>query len=719
MRKHLILKAAAILLVLLALLALAACNSTAAGGGDDTAEPVQQRDPAVYVIVRSDNGSKEETDGAVRLRKYIRETMGIEIDLETDWVKRGENVEDHRFAHEILFGNTNRQESVNAYAALHPNTPDMVDYALSSNENHYVIAASAGNVDDAVTQFITYLEANPDLLYNAPIAINDSRVHDFPLDDITVLGTSIQSYGAIVYPLSYNNSLVADVRAISDRIYQATGNVLPVYNERDKNIPTDKPLIRIGTRTDEAIQNAGSFSYTLDFRADGIIIDSHDAYCDTRGIGDLMTILNDGIAAGGTLAIDDSHDVRVENPADTPRIEICAWGIGGTQMTEEYQFAEVKDCGFNQIILLKPDEAMLHNYCKWLAKYELKALWHDGDFYMHDVVFGSETPLSESFVVADNSFAHSDITWGHMLRDEPNAAMFDLLAEAYDLYDAQTDNKVPYINLFPSYANEQQLGTPTYEEHLKQFFDKVDPQLYTSVDIYPLNIASGINSDYFYNLDVFATECRNRGIPFDVYIQSVSFNANKRTPDEQEMRWQAYCALAFGAQNIEYFTYRTPDSESEAFKNALIDRDNQKTDRWYGAQSVNRALALMSDAFMQYNNLGAYVVNEDTGRKFMHFANQYKDFDAIADVKAAGDKPLLIGAFASDTAEHDRAFICVNLGDPGIVTEPLEVTVTLTEATTATMYYRDTVTTLTPDTNGNITFTLGHGDGAFITLGKN
>ena len=46
MRKHLILKAAAILLVLLALLALAACNKTAESG-DDTAEPVQQRDPAV------------------------------------------------------------------------------------------------------------------------------------------------------------------------------------------------------------------------------------------------------------------------------------------------------------------------------------------------------------------------------------------------------------------------------------------------------------------------------------------------------------------------------------------------------------------------------------------------------------------------------------------------------------------------------------------------
>ena len=718
MKKHLIMKTAVILLVLPILLALAACD-TSSSGGNDTAEPAQPKEPAMYVIVRSDNGSKEETDGAVRLRKYIRETMGIEIELETDWVKRGENVEDHRFAHEILFGDTNRAESVDAYAALHQNTPDMVDYALSSNENHYVIAASAGYVDDAVTQFITYLEANPDLLHKAPITISDSRVHDFPLDDITVMGKSISEYGAIVHPISYNNQLIGDVRDIADLIYQATGNVLPVYNERDKNVPTDKPVIRIGARTDEALLNAGSFSYALDFSEDGITIDSRDNYCDTRGIGDLMTLLQDGVGAGGVLALDDSHDVRIENPADTPRIEICAWGVGGTQMTEEYQFAEVKECGFNLVILIKPEEDLLHNYCKWLAKYELKALWHDGDFYMHDYRFESETPLADSFKVTDDSFAHSDITWGHMLRDEPNAAMFDLLAEAYDLYDAQTDDKVPYINLFPSYANEQQLGTPTYEEHLKQFFDKVDPALYTSVDIYPLNIASGINNDYFYNLDVFATECRTRGIPFAVYIQSVSFNANKRSPDEQEMRWQAYCALSFGAQNIEYFTYRTPDSETEAFKNALIDRENQKTDRWYGAQSVNRALALMSDAFMQYDNLGAYVVNEDKSRKFMHFANQYKNFDAISEVRTAGDKPVLIGAFASDTAEYDRAFTCVNLGDPGIVTEPLEVTVTLTEATTAVMYYRDTVTTLTPDANGNITFTLGHGDGAFITLGKN
>jgi len=716
MKTNLLFKASVIFLLLCTLFVLSACDSTP-DGGTDTTDTTVPKEASQYIIVRSDNGNKEETDGAVRLRKYIREELGIEIDIETDWIQRGEDVENHRFTHEIIFGNTNRNESIAAYAALNIGTPDMLDYSLSSAGDHYVIAASSGNVDHAVTQFISYLEKDPALLYKAPIEMNDIRVHDFPLDDITVMGQSITDYRAIVYPIAYNPQMIADVQNISDLIYHGLGIRIPIYNEKDKNVPADGKIIRIGARADEGILSAGDFSYVLDITDNGIIIDSADMYNDTRAMEALTDLLEGGMAAGGTLALDDSCDVRLENPADKPRLEIAAWVYGATSLDKEEQFAEIKDCGFNQVIMQRSGDAELfHNHCKWLAKYELKALWHDPNYHISDEVTpeGAEALIK----IDENSYAHCDITWGHMLRDEPNAALFDALAVAYDCYDAQTDDKIPYINLFPSYANEQQLGTPTYEEHLKQFFDKVDPQLYTSVDIYPLNIASSINSDYFYNLDVFATECRTRGIPFGVYIQSVSFNKNKRTPDEQEMRWQAYCALSFGAQDIEYFTYCTPISTAEDFKDALVDLNNEKTERWYGAQSVNRALHLMSDAFMQYDNLGAFTVNP-TSAGFMKFSNQYKDFDAIADVSVSDNRPVLIGAFASDTAEHSRAFTCVDLGDPGLeMASPTEVTVQLTETTTATMYYKDTVTTLTPDENGCITFTLHNGDGAFITLGN-
>ena len=126
----------------------------------------------------------------------------------------------------------------------------------------------------------------------------------------------------------------------------------------------------------------------------------------------------------------------------------------------------------------------------------------------------------------------------------------------------------------------------------------------------------------------------------------------------------------------------------------------------------------MSDAYMQYDNLGAYTVNP-TDDGFMKFSNQYKDFDAIEQVTVSDNRPVLIGAFASDTAEHSRAFTCVDLGDPGLdVALPTEVTVKLTDAATATMYYKDTVTTLTPDENGCITLKLYNGDGAVITLGN-
>ena len=703
--------------MLTVLLALSACDS-AGSSGKDTADTTDYSQPPLYVIVRADDSNEEEKAGAVRLRTTIRDTFGIDIPIETDWIKRGEDVENHRFTYEIVFGDTNRNESIAAYAALKEGTAEMVDYTLTNAGNHYIIAASAGNVDDAVTQFLSYIEEDPSMLYRAPEEMNDIRVHDFPLDDITVMGESLSAYEAIVYPAAYDQYFVRDVQRISDLIFEGIGTRLPIVKD-NSTTPPDGKVIRIGARADEGVLAAGDFSYSMDITDHGIHLDAQDMYGDTRAMEALTDLLSAGIAAGGTLALDDADDIRLENPADKPRIEIAAWVISSPDMETEAQFAEIRDCGFNMVIIQKTsDGELFHNHCKWLAKSELQALWHDGDTYVPNAEEDAGDIDGASYITIDpEGYVSCDITWGNMLRDEPSASLFQTLAEAYDAYDAITDDKIPYINLFPSYANEEQLGTPTYEEHLKQFFDTVDPQLYTSVDIYPLNTNSYINSDYFYNLDVFATECRTRGIPFAVYIQSVSFHSTKRTPDEQEMRWQAYCALSFGAQNIEYFTYRTPNSSTEDFKDALIARSNEKTDGWFGAQSVNAALNLMSDAFMQYKNLGAYTVNP-TDEAFMRFRNQYTEFDAIADVTVSRDKPVLIGAFASETAEHSRAFTCVNLGDPGLVVDPITVTVELTNAKTATMYYKDAVTTLTPDENGCISFTLAHGDGAFITLGE-
>ncbi len=385
-------------------------------------------------------------------------------------------------------------------------------------------------------------------------------------------------------------------------------------------------------------------------------------------------------------------------PEKAEKLWRAAWMISAVPMTTERQFAEVAEAGFNLVILCRPDgEEMLQNYCTWMEKYGLKALWYDGKLRA-----GSYTGEMDDYV-------YSNVTWGHMLCDEPAAALFPALADMYQDYTVKVPGKTAFINLFPIYANMEQLGNKDYQEHLTQFMETVRPA-YLSVDVYPLD-RDGIGSYYFDNLDQFATACRGKGIPFGVYIQSVSFHHSKRIPSGAEMRWQAWCVLSFGATNIEYFTYRTPDSTAEVFLPALIDRDNSRTSRWYAAKELNRELAAMEDAFLGYRNLGAFTHRGEEAGAFARFANQYKDFAPLGEIDC--DTPLLIGAFAARAGES-MAFTAVNLTDPGEEALPVDARFRLADGYTAVLWQKGVGLALPADKDGWISLTLDCGEGVFV-----
>ncbi len=335
------------------LLAFCGCDAQGAVGEEAGSSGTTEAVTPIYVIVRADDGNKEETAAAVRLRKELEVLCGTEVELTTDWVQRGEDIEAHRYAHEIVFGDTNRAESVAAYAALGAGTKDMLDYTITSNDKHYVIAATPGNVDDAVTQFMTYFTGNKSLLTEAPIALNDVRVHEFPLDDITIAGVSVENYGALVYNDTYSQYTVNDIQHISDLIFSGCGIRIPVQSDAD-SFPNGG-VMRFGAREDTGVLSAGRFSYSVTIDEIGVRVDGRDEYCDTRGIDYLTELLTAGIAVGGTLSLDADDSVRVEN-TDKEEIIRAAWVIGASHMDTEAQFAEIKDCGFNMIIMQKPAE---------------------------------------------------------------------------------------------------------------------------------------------------------------------------------------------------------------------------------------------------------------------------------------------------------------------------------------------------------------------------
>ncbi|MBE6726403.1 MAG: DUF4838 domain-containing protein [Ruminococcaceae bacterium] len=78
-------------------------------------------------IVRGDQSSKAVTDAAVELRKKL-ESLGLTVDLKTDWVKRGEEIVP--FPGEIQVGRTNRPESEAMYARMDAD-PEPFDYLIS------------------------------------------------------------------------------------------------------------------------------------------------------------------------------------------------------------------------------------------------------------------------------------------------------------------------------------------------------------------------------------------------------------------------------------------------------------------------------------------------------------------------------------------------------------------------------------------------------------
>lgn len=210
-------------------------------------------------------------------------------------------------------------------------------------------------------------------------------------------------------------------------------------------------------------------------------------------------------------------------------------------------------------------------------------------------------------VIAD--YAGHSATGGYFLTDEPNASAFPWLA-AVNQYLLKKDPKhLPYINLFPNYANEQQLGNPTYEEHVEQFCSVVRPKL-LSYDHYALINDGTERPIYFENMEIVRRQGLKHGIPM-CFILLVVPHGPYRDPSEAEIRWQVYTALAYGAKAILYFTYWTPHGgDAWRFRNGIITYDGERTEHFNQVKRINAELKVLGPILMKLTSTGVYHTGE-------------------------------------------------------------------------------------------------------------
>jgi len=194
---------------------------------------------------------------------------------------------------------------------------------------------------------------------------------------------------------------------------------------------------------------------------------------------------------------------------------------------------------------------------------------------------------------------------GYFLKDEPNRNDFPYLGELTRRIQAVDNKHFCYINLFPNYANSEQLGTLTYREHIQLFLQEV-PVQFLSFDHYTVRINDSgerfLGDIWYENLEIISDESRKVGKPFWAFALTTAHKPYP-IPTLADLRLQIYSNLAYGAQGIQYFTYWTPQSDIWDFHDGPIDIMGQKTPTWDIVQQMNKEIKGLSGVF-----LGAKVI---------------------------------------------------------------------------------------------------------------
>ena len=130
--------------------------------------------------------------------------------------------------------------------------------------------------------------------------------------------------------------------------------------------------------------------------------------------------------------------------------------------------------------------------------------------------------------------------YSYFITDEPSAAAFPALGKLVAYLRSRDPAHLAYINLFPTYANNEQLGTKgdkikAYQDHLRQYIEVVKPSL-VSYDHYQFS-KQGDNPDYFLNLMMIRRTALEARVPFLNIVQACTWTPSMRVPSPDELRY--------------------------------------------------------------------------------------------------------------------------------------------------------------------------------------
>ncbi len=257
----------------------------------------------------------------------------------------------------------------------------------------------------------------------------------------------------------------------------------------------------------------------------------------------------------------------------------------------------IKACGFNLAGFVSPgDLDQVH-------RAGLKAIVYEDTAHVSDeAAEASEDEIAQRVQALVSQVKGHPALFGYYLRDEPGVKAFPGLARWSQMYRKADPDALPYINLFPNYAQPSQMGVPGYEQYVEAFLQQVSPP-FLSYDNYSLMQDGSLRSQYFPNLETIRAASIRSGLPFwNIVLSNAHFEYAEPTP--AGLRFQMYTTLAYGARGISYFTYFAPDAGN--YRLAPVNQFGEKTPTWDMLQEVNLQLHRLGPTYLALKSVNVF-----------------------------------------------------------------------------------------------------------------
>lgn len=288
---------------------------------------------------------------------------------------------------------------------------------------------------------------------------------------------------------------------------------------------------------------------------------------------------------------------------------------------------------------------------------------------------------------------------GYFLQDEPSLSNMSYTYEAVKSFKKYSSAE-PFVNLLPGGLKDFYNGKDKrYENYINYYFENIAPLTgFVSFDDYVLN-DNGISVTHLVNLNMLAQKCKTGGYDLRTFIRASenSSNGHRAITCAEDLSFQIYANLAFGATDVSYFTY-----------DGLVDKQTlTATALALYAKKVNREILSFGKEYRSFKWSG--VTYYDYGEQNEAFAllGSSGSVRGVSSIVSTGD--ALMGAFEKG---ENNAYIVMNYADP--MSGGRTQTRIIFENATHAVVYKNGLRAVRKLNNGKLTLDLKAGEGTFI-----